>query len=145
MVQSRLAEVRRITSDQTFAISTETTLEWNSLGEDFNGDDSIALSAGGNVSLPAGKYMIWIMAHLQNQTNEASVYNLYLEKDGATPSPDVFTQVAVPAVGAYSTLYLQAVIDSDGTSVFRVRASLAAATGPCDFIEGSRFSILALS
>lgn len=145
MVQSRLAEARRITTDQTFAAGTETTVEFNSLGEDFNGDDSIALASNGQITLPAGKYQVWIMVHLQNQVNEATVYNLYLEKDGATPVPDVFTQMSVPGVGALSTLHLQAVIDSNGTSVFRVRASMAAATGPCDLVTGSRISILALS
>jgi hypothetical protein len=82
-VQARTAEVALITADQTIATATPTVLNFNSLREDFNGDDTIALASGA-VTLPKGKYLMSGSIHSADDTSERYKTKIELKKDGAS-------------------------------------------------------------
>lgn len=146
-VQNRCAELRLITADQTLATGVATVIQFNSLAEDYNGDDTIAL-ASGQVTLPMGKYLF--QATISSTDDTSEVYSSYctVRKNAATHVPNIYNTVKAAATGGsvFNLNTLSAVIESDGNDVFDIQATLTGAAGTLKVVkDATRVTLLALS
>lgn len=148
-VQNRVAEATRLagSGDQTVTTATKTTVLFDSLLEDFNGDDTIAL-ASGLITLPSGKYLILTHVSCNNSANEVTEFLLEIEKNGAslgTPAK-AWSNLNLGAVNGKQNISTSAIVSSNGTDTFSAAVTLTGATGVLKVLAGyARFEIIALS
>jgi hypothetical protein len=124
-IQSRVAEVGLLNL-QIFSNGVPTTLLWDSIIEDFNGDDTIALSSG-KVILPKGKFLCHWHVQVENDEEEDFAASIQLMKNGTLvpysltlSTSSVNTRLGLEAIPCVN----QVVIESDGTDEFTINVNL---------------------
>jgi hypothetical protein len=129
-IQNRAAEVCLITTPQSCATGVATVLVFNSLKEDFNGDDTTDLTAG-SLKLPKGKYFVCGVIQTWDDTSETFTSACEIKKNGASLSPKYEVQWKTGATGTteYHSVPLSTVVESDGDDLFTVVVTLTGAAG----------------
>lgn len=146
-IQNRAASVRLITSAITCPTGVETQIAFNSLVEDFGGDDTTALSSG-DVLLPKGKYLIMGTVDVRDDTNELFQGLIRIRKNGAALSTDhiSYDKWAATTGPHFHTVHVHGIVSSSGTDTIGLSATLTGAAGTLTVQKDStRMTILALS
>jgi hypothetical protein len=143
-VQNRAAEVSLITSSQSISTGVATQVAFNSLLEDFNGDDTIAL-ASGEVTLPKGKYLVSTYVNVRDDTAESFSAQIAISKNSVATAA-VSRQVIHGASAVQdSCVCTSTVVSSSGSDTVGTICTATGAAGNLSIMVGSRMTILALS
>jgi hypothetical protein len=146
-IQNRVLVARLITSSQEVFTETEALVAFNSLTEDFGGDDTV-VNDGGSIRLPKGKYLVLATVGVQDDTAESYSLQTRIKKNAAALSPDAITfneWASSGSVHPHSTT-IQGIVDSDGTDEVGLYVTVEGNAG--DFVivkDTTTMTIVALS
>jgi hypothetical protein len=147
-VQNRVAHAILIGGPQTISASgISEPVIFNSLTEDFGGDDTVALNSG-ELLLPKGKYLVHAQLSCKNSVAEEFTASVEVTFNGAILSPRSYgiNMTAAPVGLPELNVTAVAIVESDGTDTVGALAYLLGATGTLTVTDGvSRLTVTALS